>query len=450
MILVLVREMLGEELDAVSPELGKRITAELRKRILYPFMTRDEYWWMGFLRKDLNNWTPWILSNVMVCVLTEPMPRRDRAALLERACGMLDRWLDTVPEDGGCDEGAGYWNMAGGALLDCLELMEEATVGRMHLWHEPKIRNILSFPLKAEIGNGWFLNFADCDARPFLSGERIQTAGEKTGNQALTAMGARYRQSPCQELSDVPHFIRLIRMLFHPAPAEGKAEVPGDEWLPELQVRVVRRGGLTLCCKGGDNGENHNHNDVGSFMLYVDGEPEIVDAGNMVYTAQTFSERRYELWNTRSAWHNVPRIGGKEQRAGKEYRAGNVRPLPDGMELEMTEAYDPGAGLLLCRRRMALTEDELRLRDVVELKEPQVVSWAFLFRNRPERTAQGLRTERLALRVPEGVRITLEEKKITDPRMVRNYPGSLWRVEIEDSGALRHDACLIFQRREQP
>ena len=132
-------------------------------------MATDDFWWMGFRRKDLNNWTPWILSNILVCAVYDPMPRARLAALLERACGMLDRYLDTLPEDGGCDEGAGYWNMAGGALLDCLEILEKVTGGKMAFRQDEKIRNIMAFPAKMEMGGGWFANFADCDARPNMT-----------------------------------------------------------------------------------------------------------------------------------------------------------------------------------------------------------------------------------------------------------------------------------------
>ena len=193
MILSLASGLLGERLDGVSPLIRERIRAEIRRRILQPFMENDDFWWMGILRKDLNNWTPWILSNVAVCAALDPMPDGRLAGLLTRACEMLDRYLDVLPADGGCDEGAGYWNMAGGALLDCLTTLEKLTGGRMAFWQEEKIRNILRFPAEAEMGNGWFANFADCDARPFISGERMETAGRKTGDPALTALGTRMR-----------------------------------------------------------------------------------------------------------------------------------------------------------------------------------------------------------------------------------------------------------------
>ena len=84
-----------------------------------------------------------IISNIMVCAVLDAMPRHNLAALLTRACGMLDRYVDILPEDGGCDEGAGYWNMAGGALLDCLTILERITGGQMSFREDHKIRNIL-------------------------------------------------------------------------------------------------------------------------------------------------------------------------------------------------------------------------------------------------------------------------------------------------------------------
>ena len=431
MILSLASALLGERLDAVTPMIRQRIRAEIRRRILQPFTATDDFWWMGVRRKDLNNWTPWILSNIMVCAVLDPMPRERLAAVLARCCEMLDRYLAVLPEDGGCDEGAGYWNMAGGALLDCLEILEKVTGGEMTFWDNEKIRRILAFPRKAALCDGWFVNFADCDARPFLSGERLERAGEKLGDAALAALGTRIRGHVADQLSDVPHLTRVLDLLFHPAAEAAEAAAPADEWLPDLQVRVVRRGEWILACKGGHNGENHNHNDVGSFILMQGGAPAVVDAGNMLYTAKTFSEERYTLWNVQARWHNLPLIGGEEQQPGEAFRAENAERTPDGMTLDMEKAYRAEAGVQRLRRSFSLTAAGLRLRDEIGLEEAKPVTWVFLLREKPAWDGRRVTAGKMQILCPEGLECAAEEKPVTDPRMARNWPGSLWRVRLQ-------------------
>ena len=260
----------------------------------------------------------------------------------------------------------------------------------------------------------------------------METAGQKTGEAALTALGTRMRGTVEDQLNDVPHLTRALDLLFH-APAgktETAAERETDTWLPDLQVRLVRRGAWTLVCKGGNNGENHNHNDVGSFILSLHGEPAVVDAGNMVYTAKTFSGERYTLWNVQSAWHNLPEFGGCGQRAGGEYAARNVACLPDGMQLDMERAYDEEAGLLSLRRHFTLSTDGLVLSDEGILRSPREASWIFLLRERPEWSGRQITAGSLVIRCPEGLAFSAEEKPVTDPRMARNWHGSLWRVKL--------------------
>ena len=216
MVLSFTLTLLGDWLDS---SLHQRVTAEIQRRAIDPFLHRNTDWWMGFTRKDLCNWTPWIVSNVMFsarCLLDDPLP------VYRRACGMLDAYLRCIPADGGCDEGAAYWNMAAGSLLDCLELMAEAG---LNCWDEPKLRNMLRFPLLMSLGNGYFANFADCDARPVVYGERLQRAGELLRDAPLTAMGQNLRGQPTDCIGDVPHFSRLLQRLFHPA---GAGQPDGD------------------------------------------------------------------------------------------------------------------------------------------------------------------------------------------------------------------------------
>ena len=431
MILSLTCSLLGERLDEVSPLIRRRVRREIETRILQPFQRRDDFWWMGVVRKDLNNWTPWIVSNVMLTAALWVGDRDRLAAILARGCWMLDRYLDIMPQDGGCDEGAAYWGMAGGALLDCLDVLETLTDGRMTFWQDEKIQNILRYPLNAWVAGRWFVNFADCDAGPDMYGERLQFAGLRIGSEGLIALGARFPGSFEQMVGDTPQLWRLLNMLFHPIRQAGGYEPPRDLWMKNLQLRVVRRGAAALVCKGGHNADNHNHNDVGSFMLYVDGEPQIVDAGNMVYSKKTFSNERYTLWNIRSMYHNVPLIGGVEQAAGARYAARDVQCTPDGLIADIAPAYPDEAGARKCLRRFALSEEgNLRLEDEIALEQPQEVQWVFMLRHQPEITGDGVRSGKVTIAPDAPMDVKVEEIPIEDRRMARQFPGSLWRVRF--------------------
>ena len=445
MILSFVCQLLE---SVLHPDLYDRVRREVERRILRPFMTEDREWWMGFWRKDLNNWTPWIVSNVLI---SANVWRFGGAALVTRSCGMIDRWLKCVPEDGGCDEGAGYWNMAGGAFLDCLMALESMCA--VELWQDEKVARMMAYPELVYLGGGWCANFADCDARPYISGERLQYAGEKTGNSALVRMGAEMRGLPSKELSDTPHLSRVLMRLFSKTPRVEAAEVaPKDVWLPDLQVRLVEQGGLIAAMKGGHNAESHNHNDVGSFLLAANGQMQVVDAGNMVYTAKTFSARRYELWNCRAAYHNVPLIGGSsaggeyEQQPGHEYAAKAVEKLPDGMALDMADAYPADAGVQSCRRRMTLAERAFRVQDDIALTAEMPVTWVFMLRHEPEIQPGGCTLDGgFRIRWDEAITAAVEPIEVADGRMAKSYPGVLWRLTLTAAPADHHIQEFLFE-----
>ncbi len=431
-----------QQLESVlHPDLYDRVRREVESRILRPFMEKDDEWWMGFYRKDLNNWTPWILSNIL---MTANVWRWGGTELVSRACMMLDRWLACVPEDGGCDEGAGYWNMAGGAFLDCLMALE--SMCGVDLWQNEKVRRMMAYPELVYLGSGWFANFADCDARPYISGERLQYAGIKTGNAALVRMGAEMWGSPLKELNDTPHLSRvLMRILSKPAAVEAAAVQSKDVYLPDLQVRLVEKDGIIAAMKGGHNNESHNHNDVGSFLILAKGDMQVVDAGNMVYTAKTFSDRRYELWNCRAMYHNVPLIGGHEQQPGQQYAARDVVCLLDGLALDMAAAYPVEAGVQRCQRTMRLSEGGFTLRDEIVCAEAPV-TWVFMLRHQPVITADGCMLDSgFRIRWGEGLSAKAEPIDITDGRMKNSYPGTLWRLTLTAEASAHHTQEFLFE-----
>jgi hypothetical protein len=219
-------------------------------------------------------------------------------------------------------------------------------------------------------------------------------------------------------------------------------------WLPDLQFRIVRRGIFVLACKGGHNGENHNHNDAGSFILTAEGEPEIVDAGNMLYSAKTFSSRRYTLWNVRAAYHNLPMIGAYEEKEGTEHAARNVRAFGNGLELDLAAAYEKAAGVRSLRRVFALEEDGLTLTDEVRLETALPVTWVFMLRHQPEIGAGWVDAGRITLRFPEELEAAAEEIPMADARMAGIWHDSLWRLTLRGKPNTETRAVFTVRKRE--
>ena len=202
--------------------------------------------------------------------------------------------------------------------------------------------------------------------------------------------------------------------------------------------------------KGGNNGENHNHNDVGNVIVYLEGQPAIIDAGNMTYTALTFSEKRYTLWNIRSAYHNLPIIGGIEQKPGAEYRTKSFEKSDTGAIADLQTAYPLETGLILFRRELRVDECAA-VTDNLELREPVAVTWVWMLRSKPETflTDKGiteLAAGNLRMRFSDALSYRWEEIPINDERMAQSFPGSLFRLLLTAGLRIKHTERFEFDK----
>ena len=442
---------LEDRLDAVSPLIARRVRGEIEKRVFTPFMTHDDFWWMGMIRQDVNNWTPWIISNVMDASLMLERDELRRNELIVRGMRMLDSYLAIMPADGGCDEGAAYFNVAGASLLDCMELLYAASGGRIDFYGEEHIRQIGAFPEKAHIAGEYFLNFADCDAKPRLDGERLYTYGTRTGNERLKALGAaihhRRLRGGVVKPDDTPQMNRVLYTLFADIPPAPLPPVRPFMALPELEVFAYNQDGLYAAIKGGNNGENHNHNDLGSFIIYADGEPQMVDMGNKIYTALTFGAGRYTLDNTRAMNHNIPLIGGCEQQAGVQYAARDVAADERGAAMQLCAAYPGEAGVISFIRQLRCGDGGYTLRDRITLAGEKPVEWVFMLREKPETAPGCVKLTRVKMEFDASLTAQISEYPVTDARMARNFPGSLWRLTLTAGEGTEFDQTFIITRR---
>jgi hypothetical protein len=335
--------LLGEQFDERLPGLRTRIRHEVDRRVLTPFETRRDWHWLG-LDGDVHNWCAWIHGNVLVAALRLVDDPERRAALVALCVEGLERYIASIPPDGAIDEGYSYWWNGALRALEALDVLSHATGGGLGSVPEG-FRETVAFPHRMHLGGRWYVNHADGWARP--PGEHpwdaLHRAARRTGDTAAQAHAA----SHPPVFSEAQGLGRLLRALTDPEwppPATAKSPLPQQVWLPSTQVLVARGeagsgAGLAFAAKGGHNGEHHNHNDVGSVIVALDGVPVLVDAGRPTYTSKTFSPKRYEIWTMQSSWHNVPEIRGTAQAPGRKFAARDVSSTDSSLSMDLAAAY---------------------------------------------------------------------------------------------------------------
>jgi len=472
MLLAWTHYLVGAELGRISPLVTERIQYEVGRRILSVNLERDDFWWMGFSGRTVNNWNPWICSNWLAAVLLLEEDLGRPAASLHKILRCLDNFLNPYPRDGGCDEGPGYWSRAGGSLYDCLELLHSASQGRIDVFERPLIREIGRYIYRAHISNRYFINFADAAARLNAEGPLIFRYGIRVIDSTLQGFGSFLAEQQGVGEGRIQGSFgilgRVLPTLFgleDLVSIEPAVPLLRDVWLPELQVMAARSSqgssrGFYVAAKGGHNDESHNHNDVGNFIVYADGYPALIDVGVETYTAKTFSSRRYEIWTMQSVFHNVPTINGVMQKEGREYRAGDVRYEADDrkaeFELDLHAAYPKEASVKFWRRTITLNRDRnVVVRDRYELEEARFpVRMALMSWRRPVLSAPGTirleNPEEIADAKPVSIQyddnvflVDIEQIPIEDARLRASWGGRVFRIRLTAKEAVLRDVLTL-------
>ncbi|HWT57635.1 MAG TPA: heparinase II/III family protein [Rhizobium sp.] len=443
-LLATIVALLGDALDGISPEVATRVKREIETRILTPYLGRH-FWWMGSGEERMNNWTAWITQNVLLSAFSLKTDQSTRRAVVERALGSLDAFLKDYAEDGACEEGVVYYRHAALCLNGALTVLDRVAPGLFDgIWRQPKIRNMAEYIANMHVAGRHYFNFADssavvepCSAREYLFGKSV-------GSEMLSAFAAADRAA-----AESPHlpgewnlWYRVQELLVgHTIPAAELQPASGrDIFYPGIGLFIARDGQFSLAVKAGNNGEGHNHNDVGSVTLYKNGRPFLIDVGVETYTAKTFSPRRYEIWTMQSAYHNLPTFGGVMQSAGEAFGARDVEvEFGDGearISLDISGAYPPEADVRSYRRAVSLQRGRhVEIVDTYDGDKPAVLSLMTCVA--PTVAPGGIDLADLGSIVVDGAgSIEIDEIEVDDIRLRSAWPEKLYRLRLPFAGKL--------------
>lgn len=436
-----------ESFDKVNPSISIYLRQTLQERILDAYMNNDSEWWLAFNWKPgivINNWNPWCNSNVLQCFLLLENDLDKLTKGVWRTMQSVDKFINFVKEDGACEEGPSYWQHAAGKLYDYLQILFDGTAGKVSLFQEPMIRRMGEYISRSYIGNGWVANFADASAKGGGDAQLIYRYGRAVGSDEMMHFAAylmKGRRSSVQLGGDTFRSFQTLLFCNELEKTVASHDVPPCTWYPETEFcYLINKEGWFLAAKGGFNNESHNHNDVGSFSLYVNTTPILIDAGVGTYTRQTFGKERYTIWTMQSNYHNLPVINGIPQSYGQQYKATDVicRPGRRFFSANIAKAYPEEAAINRWIRSYSLGDRQLTVTDDFSLKSGKIpnqinfLTWGKVGISVPGKVSIEAQGQKVVIDYPRNLSVSLETIELKDIRLSRVWGGEIYRIVFKD------------------
>ena len=359
----------------LNPETVARSKGELQRRVFdiyiiqmrHPEQKRLSWYY------DRANWNAVCNGNTILSALAVIDDRRLRAEFVESGERTVPKYLAGFTSDGYCSEGVGYWDYGFSNHLRFALAIRQLTGGRVDFFQDPKWRAVVEYGYGIQLQPGRAPQFADGEGQPSIENMALgrlaypdlvppkrSRASLAVGGWATFAVRGFGQETPIDR----------------PSPFE---DLPLRTWFGEAQVLLARSApgdrAFGGAIKGGDNGEMHNHNDVGSWQVMLEGLVMAGDPEAEVYTSRTFSKDRYVAKVLSSYGHPVPVVDRKLQSPGVAFAAKVVHTdfsdAVDRIELDLASAYEvPKLTSLRRTFEYDRTKGTVAIRDRATFSEP--------------------------------------------------------------------------------
>ena len=465
--------------DALPEDVCKAVEKCLKENIFDPFLDDERAAQMNWIAENftpggkayLNNWVPYCNTHVLAAfLLAEPDPERLRKAV-ERSFRSMDKYVTYCAQDGSCEEGPAYWNMAGAKVYEYAKMIYEASGGAIDRLDEPVLREMGEWRICASAGDGMVVNFSDTGLKDISYAEMYFRIGTDCGSQALVDFavlssikpdfsgfrGPSLRGGP--EGNRIQRALEnlLIRDAFREAQQEALDSFSGNyvrlydayysrilsRSYPDNQQAFLRAGKNFLFVKGGHNNEAHNHLDVGTPIFFSDMMPVIIDPGlNHDTYAALHEGNKYKVWSARSEWHSLPVINGCQQVHGREHCAEGFSADGTCASFDISKAYPASS---LCRRWVrsySLSAKGLEIVDDYQLEartasdtlnfivwqEPSVSGREIVI---PCRSLDGTRSGKMHLQYPSEMKVELTPMDVSANKDLKKvWKDRIWRISL--------------------
>ena len=308
----------------------ERVKMEVKRRIIEPYCVR-----LTCFDDNFANWAAVCGGNVGGTLMYWD-PELFRAQL-PRILKNMQNFIDGFSDEGICMEGTTYWIYGFSNFVWFSEMLLHFTNGKIDLMDSPKVERIAGYMQRSFLKGNTTVSFSD--------GTRVGRAADELQYYLTQRFPQSVHMLP-REVSITwdgnVSWIQWTRALLHTPPVDIPRALPTQNYdFPMAAQTIVHEDAYSLFAKAGNNREEHNHNDVGSFILASKNGQVLCDIGAGLYTRQYFRmtmHERYAILCNSSLGHSVPVINGQPQLFGKQY-AGSLRHRENRIEIEMAKAY---------------------------------------------------------------------------------------------------------------
>lgn len=340
--------------DRISPEVKARVQCAFREKVFRPVYRCLEsgkpFWWFT----ATNNWNSVCLAGVTGAALALLPDREERAYFVAATEKYHEYGMKGYADDGYCSEGVGYYNYGFRAYILLREEVCRATQGKIDFFRTPKFVRIAQYGKKIQMLNGVCPAYSDCriglTVDWFITNYCDNVLGtvpysEKcvfpsSGNN-LSLYGIELFPRQAWKLEQDDEIRKAVR----------EESNPLHSFYERAGILVARPAEGSACrlavsAKGGNNAENHNHNDIGSYAISLGNETMAGDQGGpFSYPGDYFTADAPDKYPIKgSLGHPVPLMDGMPQLTGAKAQAvvleNTSTDAKDILSIDFTSAYN--------------------------------------------------------------------------------------------------------------
>ena len=321
--------------DWLYPAMTKAQRDRIRGALLEKAITRvrgnyEFFWWTTAYK---CNWSGICHSGLGVASLSILKENPQLIDVVARTCEGIENMLSHIDQDGGWQEGRGYWNFGVSTATEFIDMVKRITNGRINLFNLPGIKNTPAdfalFGLTGAFGDGsgapvgttFYFNKIISETKNTTAMWYYQNYLEKRTLRNVESrdpqntdnsdrQNAENRSRPIGSMWDLiwlkPTDVKAVK------PDEASKHFRGIEWA--FLRKDFGNEFMQVATKAGPNDDpHHGHLDIGTFILTLQGEAIIGELNAGAYDLFVFNEMRWNYLLARSKGHNVVLVNGEEQ-----------------------------------------------------------------------------------------------------------------------------------------